>query len=278
MKLKLWHGFNAVFLLSLATLLAGAVLYLARRLLRRFSKPYWLEADYLYDRSVSATTDMARYITEVLQSGYLRNYISMVVLAFSFLMALAFVKGELLYPLLAEDPLEGLEVFETIIFAFVTVAVAYLFTLRSRLIVTATFGIIGYSIALAYTLYSAPDVAITQFLAETLTLILLILIIHRLPSYTLKKPIARVKYLPAAILFGVTMAITSFIMLNQDKDSALQSYFLENSIGEGKGQNAVNVILVDFRALDTLGEITVLTVTMIGIIALLRFQPDQSEL
>jgi multicomponent Na+:H+ antiporter subunit A len=74
------------------------------------------------------------------------------------------------------------------------------------------------------------------------------------------------------------MAITSFIILNQDKDSALQSYFLENSISEGKGQNAVNVILVDFRALDTLGEITVLTVTMIGIIALLRFQPDQSEL
>ena len=278
MKLKLWHGFNAVFLLSLATLLAGAVLYLARHLLRRFSKPYWLEADYLYGRSVSATTSMARYITEVLQSGYLRNYISMVVLAFSFLMALAFVKGELLYPLLAEDPLEGLEIFEIIIFAFVTVAVAYLFTLRSRLIVTATFGIIGYNIALAYTLYSAPDVAITQFLAETLTLILLILIIHRLPSYTLKKPIARVKYLPAAILFGITMAITSFIILNQDKDSALQSYFLENSISEGKGQNAVNVILVDFRALDTLGEITVLTVTMIGIIALLRFQPDQSEL
>ncbi len=278
MKLKLWHGFNFVFMLSVATLLSGAGLYLARNRLRQFSKPSWLSADYLYDRLVNATTSLAEFVTEILQNGYLRKYITMVILAFSFLMIAALVDGKLFYPISLEELFRGLQIYELVIFAFVTLAVIFLFKVRSRLIVTATFGIIGYSIALAYTLFSAPDVAITQFLAETLTLILLILIIHRLPSYTLKKPIARIKYLPAAILFGVVMSITSFILLDQDKDSALQRFFLEKSISEGKGQNAVNVILVDFRALDTLGEITVLTVTMIGIFALLRFQPDQSEL
>ncbi|HKK74549.1 MAG TPA: hydrogen gas-evolving membrane-bound hydrogenase subunit E, partial [Saprospiraceae bacterium] len=277
MELKLWHGFNVVFLLSIATLLAGAGLYVVRRPLRRMQKPYWLTGDYLYDRTISGLEGTATVSTKVLQSGFLRNYIAMVILAFSALMILALSDGGFLSQISPEDLFRGIQIYELVILAFVIIAVVFLFRVRSRLIVTATFGIIGYSIALAYTLFSAPDVAITQFLAETLTLILLILIIHRLPSYTLQKSVARFKYLPVAILFGVIMSLTSFILLNQEKNSALQSYFLEKSITEGKGQNAVNVILVDFRAFDTLGEITVLTVTMIGIIALLSIKPDPSE-
>lgn len=277
MKLKLWHGFNAVFTLSLATLLAGGVLYFLRHRIRAFDKPYWLGADYLYDRVLRATQWLSFYITGKIQNGYLRKYIATVVIAFSVIMVLALIDGEVLNSLSSEHLLSGLQIYELVIFAFIVLAVVILFKVRSRLIVTATFGIIGYSIALAYTLFSAPDVAITQFLAETLTLILLIIILHRLPSYTLKSPVARLKYLPIAIFFGLTMALTAYIMLNQEKDSTLQRYFLDNSISKGKGQNAVNVILVDFRALDTLGEITVLTVTMIGIIALLRFYPNKSK-
>jgi multicomponent Na+:H+ antiporter subunit A len=278
MKLKLWHGFNFVFILSVITLLSGAGLYLVRNRVRKLRKPSWLEADYLYNNILSATESLSKFITAVLQNGFLRNYIATVVLAFSIIMIFALIDGRFVYPAPIEDLLRGLQIYEVVIIAFVTLAVVFLFKTRSRLIVTATFGIIGYSIALAYTLFSAPDVAITQFLAETLTLILLILILHRLPSYTLKKPIPRIKYLPVAILFGIIMSIISFMMLNQNKVSALKTYFLEKSISEGKGRNAVNVILVDFRALDTLGEITVLTVTMIGIIALLRLKPDQSEI
>lgn len=278
MKLKLWHGFNLVFLLSIATLVAGGGLYFLRSILRRTQKPYWLEADYWYNQAISGTESLAKYATRTLQNGFLRKYIATVVVTFSILLIFALVDGNLLPSVSSEQLFRGLQIYELAIFAFILLAVVFLFRVRSRLIVTATFGIIGYSIALAYTLFSAPDVAITQFLAETLTLILLILIIHRLPAYTLKKPIDRIKYLPMAILFGVMMAITSYIMLNQDKDSALQSYFLENSLSKGKGQNAVNVILVDFRALDTLGEITVLTVTMIGIIALLKIKSNKAKI
>lgn len=278
MKLKLWHGFNEVFLLSMATLLVGVLLYKFGGALRKFRQPSWLRGDHFYEWMIGALQWIARFSTQVFQNGYLRNYITMVILAFSLLMGLAMVDGQLLRSMSWQDLYPGPQIYELVILAFVVIAVLYLFQVRSRLIVTATFGIIGYSIALAYTLFSAPDAAITQFLAETLTLILLILIIHRLPSYTLRKSIARIKYLPVAILFGGIMATTAFILLNQEKSSALQSYFLENSIPAGKGQNAVNVILVDFRALDTLGEITVLTVTMIGITALLRItsQPNQS--
>jgi len=277
MKLKLWHGFNLVFLLSIATLLAGAGLYLIRGPLRKFRKPSWLSGDYLYHRSVRSFESLATSSTRILQNGFLRKYISMVILAFSILMCFALIDGQLLGLISSEDIFRNMQIYEVVLLVFIVIATTFLFRIKSRLIVTATFGIIGYSIALSYTLFSAPDVAITQFLAETLTLILLILIIHRLPSYTLQKKIARIKYLPIAILFGAIMAITAFLLLNQEKNSSLQAYFLENSLPKGKGQNAVNVILVDFRALDTLGEITVLTVTMIGIMALLSIKPDPSD-
>jgi multicomponent Na+:H+ antiporter subunit A len=212
MKLKLWHGFNRVFLLSVATLLAGAGLYVLRDRLRQVSKPAWLDADYWYDAVVSTTETLAKASTEILQNGYLRNYIATVILAFSALLIYALVDGGLGLPRPPEGLFNGLQIYELVIFALVVLAVVFLFNIRSRLIVTATFGIIGYSIALAYTLFSAPDVAITQFLAETLTLILLILIIHRLPPYTLRNTITRIKYLPVAILFGVLMTIISWIL------------------------------------------------------------------
>lgn len=274
MKLKLWHGFNLVFLLSLATLLTSVGLYLLRNWLRQAKKPSWASAGFLYDQVIAGSESVAQYTTGEIQNGYLRKYIATVIVTFSILLLAAMAHGQLFPSLSAAALLEGLQIYELVILAFIILATGFLFRTRSKLIVTATFGIIGYSIALSYTLFSAPDVAITQFLAETLTLILLILIIHRLPSYTLKTSIARLKYLPMAILFGTMMAVTAYMMLLQEKDMGSKAYFLEQSIPKGKGQNAVNVILVDFRAFDTLGEITVLTVTMIGIIALLKFKSD----
>jgi len=278
MELKLWHGFNIVFLLSVMTILTGAGLYYVRHMLDRFRKPYWLEGDFLYTKTVAALESLATLSTQILQNGLLRNYIAIVLLAFSGILLFALVDAQYIYPASSEELLRDMQIYEGVIFAFVIVATIFLFKTRSRLIVTATFGIVGYSIALAYTLFSAPDVAITQFLAETLTLILLILILHRLPSYTVKKPFIRIKYLPVALFFGIMMTITAFIMLNQNNRETSKTYFLENSLSEGKGQNAVNVILVDFRALDTLGEITVLTITMIGIIALIQIKPTKYKL
>lgn len=273
MHLKLWHGFNVVLLLSVLTLLSGAGLYAVKQVIRRFRKPDWLTGDFLYKRVISGLESGATWSANTLQNGFLRNYIAIVLLTFSGLIIFVHIQGWNSYYLPSDKLFADIQIYELFITAFVTTATIILFRTKSRLVVTGTFGIIGYSLALAYTLFSAPDVAITQFLAETLTLILLILILHRLPSYTIKKPIARIKYLPVALLFGILMSITTYIMLNQQENSSLKSYFLENSLSEGKGQNAVNVILVDFRALDTLGEITVLTITMIGIIVLLQSKP-----
>lgn len=278
LHLKLWHGFNVVFLLSLLTLLSGVVLYKFRRLFRVHSRPAWLQSDFYYDRLLLIIDYSAKVSTRIIQNGLLRNYIAVTVLVFCSVQFLVLLDSELFNWPTQNILFRELQIYEVVILVLVVIATGYLFKTRSKLIVTATFGIIGYSIALAYVLFSAPDVAITQFLAETLTLILLILILHRLPSYTLKERIPNRWYLPVAILFGLTMTFVSYTLLNSPKGSHLKSSVLTQSISQGKGQNAVNVILVDFRALDTFGEITVLTVTMLGIIALLRFKKESADL
>lgn len=273
MELKLWHGFNLVFVLSTLTLLTGAGLYFLLPGIRNvLSKQI---SDRIYDRFISGISQLAVRITQRIQNGYLRNYLTMILLTFSGLMILALSDGAIWTVLSVDNLFSGLQMYEVVILLLAVIAVIVLFKTRSRLIVSATFGIIGYGIALAFTLFSAPDVAITQFLAETLTLILLILILHKLPSYTLEKRIAHLKYLPVAVVFGIIMTLTTYVLLARDPASKLKSYTLSQSLPAGKGSNVVNVILTDFRALDTLGEITVLTITMIGIIALLNIKTSK---
>ncbi|MEQ8474197.1 MAG: proton-conducting transporter membrane subunit [Marinoscillum sp.] len=272
MHLKLWHGFNTILALSLATLASGVGLFLLRKTIRKYDQPQWLYGDYWYDHLMSGITSVSKRVTNFIQNGYLRNYIALILLVFCSLMAWVLIHYRAFSTINFSQLGKDAEIYELVILAFISIAVAFLFRTRSRLTVTATFGIIGYSIALAYTLFSAPDVAITQFLAETLTLMMMILILHKLPSYTLKKRINHWKYLPISIVFGLIMTGVSYIMLEQESHSPLKQYFLEQSVKSGKGENAVNVILVDFRALDTLGEITVLAITMIGIVGLLAFK------
>ena len=272
MKIKLWHGFNLVFWLSVATLAAGALFYWLRKPFLKFWQKnnflHWLEADKIYKSIIDGTGQLAHRQTEFIQNGYLRNYIATFISVFSGLIIYLYLTGRFNLDFI-ENSWQNLAIFEVAILLLVIIATLILFTTRSRLIVIATLSIIGYGIALAYALFSAPDVAMTQFLAETLTLIMLILILHRLPRYVITGLKTKKKYLTTSIVFGLLMSVISLMMLSRNIDSDLKEYFLSQSVPKGKGENVVNVILVDFRALDTLGEITVLTITMVGIIALL---------
>ena len=164
-----------------------------------------------------------------------------------------------------------MKIYEATALLLISTVVGYLFVTRSRLTIIASIGIIGYAIAFLYTVFSAPDVAITQFLAETLGLILLAVIIPKLPKLKASDIHVKWKYAAVSISFGLVMAVITFIGLSYDSSSILRDYFMEQAGPKGHGDNVVNVILVDFRALDTLGEISVLIITMIGIFSLMNY-------
>ena len=282
LQLVLWHGFNFVVILSILTIGFGLILYLIRHKVRNIwsilENTGFLNANIVYDRMIGGLQAFATVLTKAVQNGYLRNYIMALISLFCIFIIYLFWENGLINAVTEVNYLDNLEIYEFVILALITTALIMLFRTDSRLIVVATIGIIGYSIAFGYTVYSAPDVAITQFLAETLTLILLVLILHQLPKYAFKKYKVPKKFLFISILFGGLMAMISLIMLSKEIHPEVKDYFLTNSVPLGKGKNVVNVILVDFRALDTMGEISVLAITMIGIIALLKIKPKKPEL
>jgi len=129
----------------------------------------------------------------------------------------------------------------------------------------------GFSIGIIFVLYSAPDVALTTFAIETLNVILFVLVLQKLPKFLKRSRSSnRIRDAVIASSVGVFMTLVVLFATSFELSTELKNYFAAASLPEGKGLNVVNVILVDFRALDTLGEITVLAIAAIGVLAMLK--------
>jgi len=144
---------------------------------------------------------------------------------------------------------------------------------RKRLLAVTALGVSGFGVALLYVIFAAPDLAITQFLVETLLVIILVLVMLRLPKLRPDEDESagsRVRDTAIALAGGtlVTLLLLSLSALPFNRE--LTTFFEQNSWTQASGRNIVNVILVDFRAVDTLGEITVLAVAALGVHALLK--------
>ena len=131
---------------------------------------------------------------------------------------------------------------------------------RSRLLAICGLGVIGAGIAMIFLSFGAPDVALTQLLVETLTVIIVSIILLRLPRLSRKPTRTKPKrILDAVLATGAGILVTSLLLalLSNDLDRSLTAFFEQNSYLAAHGRNIVNVILVDFRSMDTLGEIIV---------------------
>ena len=142
---------------------------------------------------------------------------------------------------------------------------------RSRISAIIAMGVTGYGLSLIYLYYSAVDLAITQILAETLTVVMFMLILQRLPVFAkLSSNATKIRDLTIALIFGSAMTLLALKAIHVDFNNPISEFFVNNSYSKAFGKNVVNVILVDFRALDTLGEVTVLVVAALGVTVLLR--------
>jgi multicomponent Na+:H+ antiporter subunit A len=133
--------------------------------------------------------------------------------------------------------------------------------------------VVGYGVALLFVFFGAPDLAMTQFSIETLTVILLVLILSRLPRFqTFTSKRTRNRDMIVALTAGGLMTLLVLTVTALPFQSRLTPFFAENSLTMAHGRNIVNVILVDFRGLDTMGEITVLSAAAAGVFALLKLR------
>ena len=141
---------------------------------------------------------------------------------------------------------------------------------KQRLAAILALGVIGYGLAFIYLFYSGIDLAITQILAETVIVVFFVLILQRLPKFSqLSKKKSKLRDLIIAGVFGVIMTIIAFQASHVEYTDCVSDYYVENSYDKAFGENVVNVILVDFRALDTMGEALVLIIAALGVFILL---------
>ncbi|WP_373999561.1 hydrogen gas-evolving membrane-bound hydrogenase subunit E [Bdellovibrio bacteriovorus] len=261
LELQAWTGFNMGLVLSICSFLLGGVL--SYFLIRRLSHiEIWLRFDQQRKEKNEILPVLASWFTGVFQNGKLSNYIFWLLLPigiWTFWMALM---QESLPVLKAPHISSGPELLA------VTLLLAGLLPLlkSSRpLLQIMGLGLVGYGVGLLFILADAPDLAMTQMSVETVSLLVLILCLKPLQGKTLRLPEA---YQLVRIVFTVLSFFSMLwlipILENGKVPSLISPYFVENAPTLGKGTNVVNVILVDFRALDTMGEITVLSIVALG--------------
>jgi multicomponent Na+:H+ antiporter subunit A len=279
-KLAAWSGINAIFWLSLVTLLAGVGLYVGRNALRYVFQPVneaaaTIGPERIYAWSLDSLRAVAAGQTRLLQHGYLRLYLLTIVLTTTGLVGFTLLTR---YGLNIGSGWSGTTIHEVTVAVVMLLATLAAVVSNSRLATIAALGAIGYGLSLLFVFYGAPDLAMTQLAVETLTVIILALTLYHLPRFSrLSITANRTRDALVSLAVGGLVFLLALTALTVPMQSRLTPFFAENSVTLAKGRNIVNVILVDFRALDTLGEITVLAVAAIGIYALLKQSVKTSE-
>jgi multicomponent Na+:H+ antiporter subunit A len=265
-KLALWPGINDALLISLVVIAIGAVIGWKAPL--EDTSAQQPQGERVFDAIYDATIAGAKRITAVTQSGSLPIYVGVTLLLISLApLSATFIDG--VSPLSALTSGTALEAVVSVIAIVLAIGVA---VLRSRFTGAMFLGGVGYAIAVLFALRGAPDLAVTQLLVETLTIVVFLLAL-RVMARTKTRPVSRfpqIMRMCVAAVIGV--AIPLFVLAvrgARTAPSASEEYFAR-SVDEAGGRNVVNVILVDFRGFDTMGEITVLAIAALGVANLVR--------
>lgn len=274
LKLSLWHGFNPALGLSLLAVALGVILFGVWNSWRVsvnkiFTRVTW-GAETAYYKSIELLNRIAGWQTKILQNGQLRIYILVIVISsITLLGSILLLQGGLSLP----DQLGVMGIYEASLAVLIVIAAITAVRSKSRLGAITAMGVVGYSVALIFLRYGAPDLAMTQFLIESITVVLFVFAFYHLPKYEPVSSVGtRLFQAGVAALTGILMTVLVISVLQVDLFPSISNYFMENAVALAHGRNIVNVILVDFRGLDTLGEITVLAVAGTGVFAVLKYR------
>ena len=267
--LVLWPGINEALVISAGIIAAGTALWWFSRAATRTVDATHSPATAVYDRIYDGLLEGARRVTVATQSGSLPLYLAIVVTTVAVSLGVALVAGatdSISSPRFSNSPVEFIAVVVTGLLAVATVFA------RKRFMAVVLLGGSGYALAIVYLIQGAPDLAITQFLVETLTIVVFLLVLARLPVDFEPAPAwaPRIARIVVASAVGFTVAVFALSASGARTEPSVGEDYVALSEPEAGGRNVVNVILVDFRGFDTLGEITVLAVAGAGVVNLVR--------
>ncbi|WP_035769128.1 Na+/H+ antiporter subunit A [Arthrobacter castelli] len=269
--LAIWHGFNLPLLLSGVTVAAGVLLFLGGRAVSRFQARFRpvFDAERGYRTIIGLLDETAVWVTGRTQRGSLLFYLFVILTTAIVVPLSAFLLGEA--PLMPthwrwfDSPVQAVAGLGIILGAIGAIRA------NKRFLAVLMVSVTGYGIALIFALQGAPDLALTQMLVETMVLVAFVLALRSLPAKVWRREAARHRVLRAGIgiTFGLVMMLMTMAAMGSRTAMPISLRFPELAYRIGEGKNIVNVTLVDIRAWDTFGEISVLAIAATGVASLI---------
>jgi multicomponent Na+:H+ antiporter subunit A len=234
-----------------------------------------MTVDWYYDGAVEGVARLSAVGTPVVMTGRMRTYATWLLGPTALLALAGYAATDVVLPGVAGLTL-GLPA--VIVLLVAVGAAAATARAPSHVVGVLTLSVLGFMIAIVYIFTRAPDLALTQLVVETLVLVIFLLVLNRLPAFygeSTRLRALRDGILAAAV--GVTVTVTVLVATANDPDDNIASFFVERAVPDGGGGNVVNVILVDFRAFDTLGEIAVVAMAGLSVLVLVAMHDREVE-
>ncbi|SFL65455.1 Na+/H+ antiporter subunit A [Salibacterium qingdaonense] len=269
-----WHGFGTPLKMTIGVVIAGILLYLGMKKWKGVYRlfPEKLSFNNLYDQTLDKGEVLSQKIMGAHMNGFIRNYL-VYIFAFiaAFLLITMFYKGAFTIDVSDTAPIT---IYESILFLVLFAAVGVMMFTTSRLTMIIGLGVAGYTVAMFFVIFRAPDLALTQLIIETVSVALFLLCFYHLPQIAKNLEPIRFKavnfIISAAV--GITVTLIGISAGSSRMFESISGFFKDYSYKEAGGRNMVNVILVDFRGFDTMLEILVLGIAAAGIFTMIRLR------
>lgn len=275
-----WHGsITPELAMTIGIFIIGGLMFWTLRKWQRSydAFPDKVSLNRLYDNLMYLSDGGANRFSAVYMTGFIRSYLVYMFGFFILIVLSTLVLNEAFAFDLSD--LAPIGFYEIIIVLALVGGTITILAAKSRLTAIIALGAVGYSVALFFVIFRAPDLALTQLVIETISVALFLLAFYHLPKSSKKEERIRFKVGNGLIALGVgvTMTLVALSAHSQKILPSISEYYKETVYSEAGGGNIVNVILVDYRGFDTLFEITVLGIAGIGIITMIKLRLTKKE-
>lgn len=279
LHLALWHGVNAPLIMSFFTVVLGVLLFKRLKQVNAVQNRIsavlpWLSPNFVYNKGfLEGIPPLTQRFLRRIQSGNLKHYL-FVIMSFWMLSTLwvSLSNGWVLnLDTLLKTEMTLAQGLTCVLLMGAAIATSLF---ENRISAILSLGMTGFLVAFFYVLMGAPDLALTQFLVEAVSVILILLVFHFVPTYFDEKPSQSTKMadITLSAVVGVVMTFYMLMVMDSHLTESIAHYYLEASEKLAGGRNVVNVVIVDFRGFDTMFEIAVFSIAILGIYAMLRLK------
>jgi len=274
-----WHGINPELLMTIGIIIIGVLLFVAlpnwQGMYQRLPKAFTL--NNAYDKIMQGLDVGLNRLSRIYMTGSMRHY-----LLYMFSGIVVIVMGSLVvknaFSLSFQDT-APIRPYEIILVIVLLIGTAITVLAKSRLTAIIGLGSVGYTVALFFVIFNAPDLALTQLVIETISVALFLLAFYHLPKLGKREERMRFQLNRAviSIAVGVMVTLVALSAHSQKLIPSISKYYEETVYSLAGGGNIVNVILVDYRGFDTLFEITVLGIAGMAILAMIKLRMNRKE-